>query len=338
MRGHDRLAADPAALRHRPGELLREHGIPVRHDLPGVGGNLQDHLQIRAVYKVKDTLTLNERARGMFGKRRHGLEYALFRRGPMTVAPSQLGGFARSDPSFDTPNLEYHVQPLSLDKFGEPLHPFPAFTASVCNLRPTSRGYVRIRSPEPSTHPAIQPNYLSTDEDRRVAADAIRLTRRIAAAKALQRFQPEEYRPGAGTPERRGVGEGGGRHRHDDLPPGRHLQDGTCRGRARRGRSAAAGAWAGGPAHRRRLDHADDHLGQHRGTHRHDRRKGGRPDPRRKRPGTCRVMEARRLKRGDTTWLNALQAANHSNMPKGPLTIPLRPDGACPSGRSSGLV
>jgi choline dehydrogenase len=124
-------------------------------------------------------------------------EYALFRRGPMTAAPSQLGCFARSDPSFDTPNLEYHVQPLSLDKFGEALHPFPAFTASVCNLRPTSRGFVRIKSPEPSTHPAIQLNYLSTDEDKRVAVDAIRLTRRIAAANALQRFLPEEYRPGA---------------------------------------------------------------------------------------------------------------------------------------------
>jgi choline dehydrogenase len=179
-----------------PGEWLRDHGIEVRHDLPGVGGNLQDHLQLRLIYKVKNTLTLNERARGLFGRAGMAWEYALFRRGPMTAAPSQLGCFARSDPSYDTPNLEYHVQPLSLDKFGEALHPFPAFTASVCNLRPTSRGFVRIKSPEPSTHPAIQLNYLSTDEDRRVAADAIRLTRRIAAADALKRFQPEEYRPG----------------------------------------------------------------------------------------------------------------------------------------------
>jgi choline dehydrogenase len=179
-----------------PGEWLRDAGIEVRHELPGVGGNLQDHLQIRLVYKVKNTLTLNERARGMFGRAGMAWEYALYRRGPMTAAPSQLGCFTRSDPSYDTPNLEYHVQPLSLDKFGEALHPFPAFTASVCNLRPTSRGYVRIRSPEPSTHPAIQLNYLSTDEDRRVAVDAIRLTRRIAAAEALRRFQPEEYRPG----------------------------------------------------------------------------------------------------------------------------------------------
>jgi len=179
-----------------PGEWLRDAGIEVRHELPGVGGNLQDHLQLRLVYKVKNTLTLNERARGLFGRAGMAWEYALFRRGPMTAAPSQLGCFARSDPSFDTPNLEYHVQPLSLDKFGEALHPFPAFTASVCNLRPTSRGYVRIRSSEPSTHPAIQLNYLSTEEDRRVAVDAIRLTRRIVAAKALQRFEPEEYRPG----------------------------------------------------------------------------------------------------------------------------------------------
>src|SRR4051794_9673571 len=179
-----------------PGEWLRDHGIEVRHELPGVGGNLQDHLQLRLVYKVKNTLTLNERAKGLFGRAGMAWEYALFRRGPMTAAPSQLGCFARSDPSFDTPNLEYHVQPLSLDKFGEALHPFPAFTASVCNLRPTSRGYVRIRSGEPSTHPAIQLNYLSTDEDRRVAVDAIRLTRRIVAAEALRRFEPEEYRPG----------------------------------------------------------------------------------------------------------------------------------------------
>jgi choline dehydrogenase len=179
-----------------PGEWLRDAGIEVLHELPGVGGNLQDHLQLRLVYKVKNTLTLNERAKGIFGRAGMAWEYALFRRGPMTAAPSQLGCFARSDPSFDTPNLEYHVQPLSLDKFGEALHPFPAFTASVCNLRPTSRGHVRIRSAEPSTHPAIQLNYLSTEEDRRVAADAIRLTRRIVGAEALRRFEPEEYRPG----------------------------------------------------------------------------------------------------------------------------------------------
>ncbi len=180
-----------------PGDLLRQHGISVRHELPGVGENLQDHLQIRTVFKVRNTRTLNERANRLIGRIGMGLEYFLFRRGPLTMAPSQLGAFAKSDPSFDTPNLQYHVQPLSLDKFGDPLHPFPAFTASVCNLRPTSRGHIRIKSADPRAHPSIRPNYLATPADRSIAAAAIRLTRRIAAAKALVRFEPEEFRPGA---------------------------------------------------------------------------------------------------------------------------------------------
>jgi choline dehydrogenase len=179
-----------------PGALLGAHGIELRHELPGVGENLQDHLQIRLVFKVKHTKTLNQRANSLIGKAAMGLEYLLFRKGPLTMAPSQLGGFAKSDPSFATPNLEYHVQPLSLDKFGEPLHPFEAFTASVCNLRPKSRGQVRIASPDPKAKPLIQPNYLSDPDDRRVAAEAIRLTRRIAGATALARFEPEEFRPG----------------------------------------------------------------------------------------------------------------------------------------------
>jgi choline dehydrogenase len=179
-----------------PGDLLQEHGIPVVHERPGVGANLQDHLQLRLVYKVQNTRTLNEDASRLLGRARMGLQYLLFRRGPLTMAPSQLGAFARSDPSRATPNLEYHVQPLSLDKFGDPLHPFPAFTASVCNLRPESRGEVRIRSPDAAAPPAIRPNYLATEADRMVAADAIRLTRRICAAKAMARFAPEEYRPG----------------------------------------------------------------------------------------------------------------------------------------------
>jgi choline dehydrogenase len=179
-----------------PGELLRELGIPVAHELPGVGENLQDHLQIRLVYKVSNTRTLNEWSSGLLARAGMGLQYFLLRRGPLTMAPSQLGAFARSDPSRETPNLQYHVQPLSLDRFGEPLHPFPAITASVCNLRPESRGRVRIRSPEPDAPPAIGPNYLSSEADRMVAADAIRLTRRICAAKALARFEPDEYRPG----------------------------------------------------------------------------------------------------------------------------------------------
>ena len=180
-----------------PGALLRAHGVAVRHELPGVGENLQDHLQLRLVYKVAGVPTLNQRARTLLGRAGMAWEYALFRKGPLTAAPSQLGCFARSDPGFATPNLEYHVQPLSLDRFGEALHPFPAFTASVCNLRPTSRGHVRIKGPDAATHPAIRPNYLATDEDRRVAVAAIRLTREIVAAPALARYAPKELRPGA---------------------------------------------------------------------------------------------------------------------------------------------
>ncbi len=179
-----------------PAALLQQHGIPVAHELAGVGENLQDHLQLRMAFKVKNTLTLNEIAGSLSGRIGMGLQYLLFRRGPLTMAPSQLGAFARSDPDQATPNLEYHVQPLSLDKFGDPLHPFAAFTASVCNLRPTSRGHVRIRSADPRAAPCIQPNYLSTEQDRKVAADAIRLTRRIAAAPAIQRFAPQEFMPG----------------------------------------------------------------------------------------------------------------------------------------------
>jgi choline dehydrogenase len=181
-----------------PGVLLQRHGVKVLHDLPGVGENLQDHLQVRLQYKVRNTVTLNDRAKSLFGRMAMALEYLLHRTGPLTMPPSQLGAFASSDPSQPTANIEWHVQPLSLDKFGEPLHSFPAITPSVCNLRPTSRGHVRIKSPDPLAHPAITLNYLSTDEDRRVAVDSIRFTRRIMAAKALARFQPEEFRPGTG--------------------------------------------------------------------------------------------------------------------------------------------
>jgi choline dehydrogenase len=181
-----------------PPDLLAAHGIAVRRALGGVGENLQDHLQIRMAYKVKHTRTLNERANSLVGRIGMGLEYFLLRRGPLTMAPSQLGCFAKSDPARATPDLEYHVQPLSLDAFDRPPHPFPAFTASVANIRPESRGHVRIRSPDPAAHPTIRPNYLSTAEDRRVAAAAMRLTRRICAAPALARFEPEEFRPGPG--------------------------------------------------------------------------------------------------------------------------------------------
>lgn len=179
-----------------PGELLREHGIAPVADLPGVGANLQDHLQVRAVYKIEGAPTLNVLAASLLGKARIGLEYALRRSGPMSMAPSQLGAFTRSSPAHDWPNLEYHVQPLSLDAFGEPLHAFPAFTASVCNLNPTSRGTVRIRSADFDAAPAIAPNYLSTDEDRQVAADSLRVTRRIVAQPALAPFRPQEWKPG----------------------------------------------------------------------------------------------------------------------------------------------
>ncbi len=179
-----------------PGELLRQHGIPVIHDAPAVGENLQDHLQLRTAFKVKGVRTLNEWAHSPFGKIRMALEYLFFRTGPLTMAPSQLGAFARSDPGQPRANIEYHVQPLSLDKFGDPLHPFPAFTSSVCNLRPTSRGYVRIRSADPRDAPLINPRYLSDPEDRRVAVDAIRLTRKIAAQPALRPYAPEEFLPG----------------------------------------------------------------------------------------------------------------------------------------------
>jgi len=179
-----------------PADLLRQHGIDVVQDLPGVGANLQDHLQIRAVYKVGGVATLNTMAGSLWGKARIGLEYAMKRSGPMSMAPSQLGAFTRSDPGQPWPNIEYHVQPLSLDAFGEPLHSFPAFTASVCNLNPTSRGSVRIRSADFQAAPAIAPNYLSTPEDRKVAADSLRVTRRIAAQPALAKYQPEEWKPG----------------------------------------------------------------------------------------------------------------------------------------------
>jgi choline dehydrogenase len=181
-----------------PAALLREHGIPVALDLPGVGENLQDHLQLRMAFKVRNVRTLNEWANTLRGKVSMGLEYLLFRTGPLTMAPSQLGGFTRSDPSQRTANLEYHVQPLSLDKFGDPLHPFPAFTASVANLRPTSRGSVRIRSADPLAAPAIRPNYLTTDADRRIAAASLKLTRGICRRPALAKYQPEEFLPGPG--------------------------------------------------------------------------------------------------------------------------------------------
>ena len=176
--------------------LLKEHGIDSTIDLKGVGTNLQDHLQIRSVYKVKHAKTLNVLTQSLWGKAKIGLEYALSRSGPMSMAPSQLGAFTKSDPQREWANLEYHVQPLSLDAFGEPLHAFPAITASVCNLNPTSRGSVTLKSPDFNVAPAIAPQYLSTDEDRKVAADSLRVTRHIMSQPAMAAYEPEEFKPG----------------------------------------------------------------------------------------------------------------------------------------------
>jgi choline dehydrogenase len=179
-----------------PAAALHELGIAPQIDAPGVGENLQDHLQLRMIFKVRGARTLNTTSASWFGKMKIGLEYAMFQSGPMSMAPSQLGAFARSDPGQASPNLQYHVQPLSLEKFGDPLHPFPAFTASVCNLRPTSRGHVRIASADSYAAPKITPNYLSTAEDRKTAAAALNLTRTIVAAPALAKFEPVEFKPG----------------------------------------------------------------------------------------------------------------------------------------------
>ncbi len=176
--------------------LLGEHGINVVHHAPGVGENLQDHLQLRMAFKVHGVRTLNEWASTWIGKAQMAMQYALFRSGPLSMSPSQLGAFAKSDPSQPSANIEYHIQPLSLDKFGDAPHTFPAFTASVCNLRPESRGFVRVKGVDPFIHPLIQPNYLSTESDRNVAINAMKLTRKISAAAALAKYQPEEFLPG----------------------------------------------------------------------------------------------------------------------------------------------
>jgi choline dehydrogenase len=180
-----------------PAALLQQHGIPVLRESAGVGSNLQDHLQVRAVFKVQGAKTLNTLANAWWGKAMIGLEYALWRTGPMSMAPSQLCAITRSDAAQPHPNIQYHVQPLSLPAFGKPLHDFPAFTASVCNLNPTSRGTVSIRGADANLAPAIAPNYLSTAEDRQVAADSLRITRRIVGQSALAQYRPSEHLPGA---------------------------------------------------------------------------------------------------------------------------------------------
>ena len=208
-----------------PPELLARHGIETRHGLEGVGENLQDHLQIRPVFKVAGLKTLNQMSSNVFKRALMALDYAFRRRGPMTMAPSQMGGFTRSSPEYETPNIEYHIQPLSLEKFGEPLHPFPAFTASVCNLRPESRGHVHITSDDFRAPPEISPNYLSAPADRKVAADALRITRRIVLESAAFRpYAPEEYRPGAHLQSDEELAEAAGTYSTTIFHP-----IGTCR-------------------------------------------------------------------------------------------------------------
>ena len=177
-------------------DRLSDLGISPVHDLPGVGENLQDHLQIRTVYKVSNTRTLNEMANSVLGRARIGLQFALSRSGPLSMAPSQFGLFTRSDPSLATPDLEYHVQPLSTDRLGDPLHPFPAITMSVCNLRPESVGDCHIAGRDPNPQPHIRLNYLSAERDKQVAVAAIKQARRLMTAKALQPYKPEEFLPG----------------------------------------------------------------------------------------------------------------------------------------------
>lgn len=182
-----------------PGELLQQHGIAVQRDMPSIGGNLQDHLQLRCAWRLTGAKTLNTLANSLWGKAKIGLEYVLKRSGPMSMAPSQLGAFSKSRPDLATPNLEYHVQPLSLDAFGGSLDAFPAITASVCNLRPESRGTVQITSADPKAAPRIAPNYLSTEGDRQVAVDAIRQARAIMTQAPMRRYSPEEIKPGVSS-------------------------------------------------------------------------------------------------------------------------------------------
>ena len=258
-----------------PADWLSPLGIDVALDKPGVGRNLQDHLQQRAIYKVEGVRTLNETYYSLFRRGLMGLDYAFRRRGPLTMAPSQLGIFTRSDPHRERANIQFHVQPLSLDKFGDPLHRFPAITVSACNLQPTSRGTVRLRSAAADQAPIIAPNYLSTDDDRQVAADAIRTTRRLMKQQAAGTISPAGISARPQRRRRRRVaGKSRRRYRHHDLPSRRHREDGHCHRSDGRGRRAAALPRHRRPAGRRCVGDADDHLGQYQHADGDDRGKG----------------------------------------------------------------
>jgi choline dehydrogenase len=218
----------------RPDDL-RAHAIAVRHSLDGVGQNLQDHLQIRTIYQVDNTVTLNQRARTPWGMAMMGLEYFFKKTGPLTMPPSQLGAFAKSDPSQPSANIEWHVQPLSLDKFGSPLHKYNAITPSVCNLRPASRGTVSLKSANPHDAPAIAPNYLSTQEDLDVAVAGLKFTREIMAAPALAAFNPRELKPGPQITSEEDLQRAAGDLGTTIFHPVGYLQDGTCSRLHRRG-------------------------------------------------------------------------------------------------------
>ena len=261
------------------GARLKALGVEVVRDLPGVGENLQDHLQLRPMFKVSGVPTMNAHYASIWRRPLMALQYALLRRGPMTMAPSQMGAFAKSSPNYATANLEFHVQPLSLGKFGEALHRDPAITISVCNLRPTSRGSVHARSADPDAKPMIQPNYLSTPEDERVAIDSLRLVRRIAAQPPLARYHATEFLPGPEKTSDEALAGGGAGDRHHHLPPGRYGEDGRGERSDGGGGRAAAGARRRGAARRGCVGHADHYVGQHQFPHHDDRGKSGADDP-----------------------------------------------------------
>jgi choline dehydrogenase len=258
-----------------PGALLQDKGIRVAHDLPGVGENLHDHLQIRTIYEVSNTTTMNQRANSLLGKAAMGLEYLFYRTGPLTMPPSQLGAFARSTIDEVNPNIEWHVQPLSLDRFGEPLHAFNAITPSVCNLRPTSRGHLRIKSNDPYDHPAITLNYLSTDYDRDVAIAGLKFTRRIMAAEALARFTPKEFKPGIEYQTDEQLARAAG-----DLGTTIFHPVGTCKMGSDSLAVVDDRLTVQGIQGHRRIHHAANHFRQHQRANRDDRRARGQIHPR----------------------------------------------------------